>query len=59
MDVIDKKYLTVGEAQAYFGCSRGFVYNLIKNKSLSVYKVGRRTYFLTKELESLFKKDRP
>lgn len=55
MEVINKKFLTIGETQSYLGSSRGFVYNRISDGDLTPYKVGRRTYFKTQEVEGLFK----
>jgi excisionase family DNA binding protein len=55
MEVINKKFLTIGETQSYLGSSRGFVYTRIDKGELTPLKVGRRTYFKTQEVENLFK----
>jgi len=55
MEVINKKFLTIGETQSYLGSSRGFVYSRISNGELTPLKVGRRTYFKTQQVENLFK----
>lgn len=55
METIDKKFLTVGETQALLGSSRRFIYSLVDRGDLSIKKVGRRSYFETAQVESLFK----
>jgi len=58
MEIIDKKFLTMGETMAYLGCSRGFVYAQIELKKLTTYKVGRRTYIKREQLEHLIETDK-
>jgi excisionase family DNA binding protein len=55
MQVRDKRFLTVGETQAYLGSSRQFIYSLVDKGALDIKKVGRRTYFETEQIEGLFK----
>jgi excisionase family DNA binding protein len=55
METVQKKFLTVGETQAYLGSSRQFIYNLVEQERLDIKKVGRRSYFETSQVEGLFK----
>lgn len=55
METVQKKFLTVGETQAYLGSSRRFIYNLVDRGDLDIKKVGRRSYFETQQIEALFK----
>lgn len=55
METVDKKFLTVGETQAVLGSSRQNIYNLVDQGKLTIFKVGRRTYFSNEQLHSLFK----
>jgi len=50
-----KPFLSVGETQSYLGCSRSFVYKLIKVRKLPPYKVEKRTYLKYEDVNSLFK----
>lgn len=54
-----KPFLTVGETRAYLGSSRQFLYNLVGRNQLSIYKVGKRSYFKREDVEGLFQKDQP
>jgi excisionase family DNA binding protein len=53
MEIEDKEFLTVGEAMAYLGSSRTFLYNLCDQGQLNKYHVNRRVYFKRKELVDL------
>jgi len=53
METGQKKFLTIGETRALLGSSRSFVYTLIAN-GLPTYKISRRTYIKTEDLNNLF-----
>jgi excisionase family DNA binding protein len=43
-EIINKEFLTIGEAIGYMGVSRSYIYGLIHNKEVSLYKVNKRSY---------------
>jgi len=52
---MEKDVFTVSELQKYLDCSRGFIYNLMKEHKLPHVKLGRRVYFRKKDVDQFLK----
>ncbi len=46
-----QKYLTTDEAAKYLKVSKSHIYRLVSDKIIAVHKVGKRNFFLLKDLE--------
>ena len=54
IDITEKKFLTPGEAQAYLGCSRAFIYKLFEKNQIRKFKISKKTYLKVTDLDKLF-----
>lgn len=50
----DKNFITIKEAQKVLKASRNFIYGQVRSGNITLYKVGRKSYLKTSEIDSLF-----